>query len=208
LAPSTADIPNRNPTAPEGSKLMSTGWKTRLRRLAFAAPLAAALVVTTAGSVQAQVPKPDKASPSIPAEIQVPAGNTLALVFGAQGVQVYTCTDGAWKFTEPAAQLVGYGAKAGFPKFATAIHFRGPSWESTDDGSVVTAASVASSPVTGSIPQLLLKAATNQGSGVFGKVTYVQRLATTGGAAPAGSCTSGAVQGVKYGAEYRFYIAS
>jgi hypothetical protein len=50
----------------------------------------------------------------------------------------------------------------------TAVYFRGPSGESTDDGSLVEATVVASSPVPGSIPQLLLQATRNRGDGVFG----------------------------------------
>jgi hypothetical protein len=60
--------------------------------------------------------------------------------------------------------------------------------------------------VPGSIAQLLLQASKNRGAGLFGKVTYVQRLATSGGAAPTGSCTDGQTSGVPYRAEYRFYV--
>jgi uncharacterized protein DUF3455 len=88
----------------------------------------------------------------------------------------------------------------------TAVHFRGPSWESTKDGSLVEAKVVASSPVPGSIPQLLLQATKNRGSGVFDQVTYIQRLATRGGAAPTGACTDGRSAGIPYQSEYRFFV--
>jgi hypothetical protein len=61
--------------------------------------------------------------------------------------------------------------------------------------------------VTGSIPQLLLKATVNRGTGVFGSVTYINRLDTSGGAAPTGSCISGQTVGVPYTAQYLFYVA-
>jgi Protein of unknown function (DUF3455) len=143
---------------------------------------------------------PVLASRSIPAELAVPAGNRLVAVLPALGVQVYQCTGGAWTFVEPAAQLFDGIRPA-------AVHFRGPSWESTRDGSLVTGRVLASVPVPGAIPQLLLAAATTRGDGVFGQVTFIQRLATTGGAAPTGACTDGASAGVRYTARYAFYAA-
>ena len=137
---------------------------------------------------------------SVPPEIQVPPGNTLRAEFDARGVQVYQCTSGAWSFLEPAAVLSSQALSA--------IHFRGPSWESTDDGSLVEARAVASSPVPGSIPQLLLQATRTRGDGIFGGVTYIQRLNTTGGVAPTTACTTGQTQGVPYTADYLFYVAS
>ena len=88
---------------------------------------------------------------------------------------------------------------------ATAVHFRGPSWESTDDGSLVEAKAIASSPVKGAVPELLLRSTNNRGDGVFGHVTFLQRLATRGGLAPAGACAEGQTVGVPYQAEYRFF---
>ena len=43
---------------------------------------------------------------------------------------------------------------------------------------------------------------------MFSKVTYVQRLRTTGGVAPAGSCTEGSQQAIQYSAVYRFWSAA
>jgi hypothetical protein len=140
---------------------------------------------------------------SVPPVVQVPAGQVLIGDFLGTGVQVYGCTAGGWVFVEPAATLAGWTKRP--HGFATAVHFRGPSWESTDDGSLVEAKVIASSPVTGSIPQLLLQATENRGDGVFGHVSYLQRLATHGGAAPAGACTEGQTTGVRYAAEYRFF---
>jgi hypothetical protein len=134
---------------------------------------------------------------SVPPAIQVPPGNRLVAALAAQGVQVYTCTAGTWVFLEPVAQL--------HDQSPAAIHFRGPSWESTRDGSLVEAETVASSPVVGSVPQLLLRETLTRGSGIFGGVTYVQRLDTVGGVKPSSPCTDGQTQGVPYTAEYRFF---
>jgi hypothetical protein len=174
--------------------------------------LAAAGVALTGGSSVAAVDTASSGSDTsaafalshpVPPAVEVPAGQSLTAAFAAQGVQVYVCKTGAWTFVEPAANLIGQATKS--RRIQTAVHFRGPSWESTNDGSLVTATSVGSSPVAGSIPELLLKAATNRGDGLFGKVSYIQRLSTTGGAAPAGTCTEGATTGVPYTAKYRFY---
>jgi hypothetical protein len=88
------------------------------------------------------------------------------------------------------------------------IHFRGPSWESADDGSLVEGAVAVSSPSPGTIPQLLVKAVKTRGSGALGGVTFIQRLATHGGTAPEGTCTAGATAGVPYTAVYRFFTAA
>ena len=136
------------------------------------------------------------------------ATQTAAIAeLSAQGVQVYQCTAGAWVFLEPAASLSGKTTGKN-RTYQTAVHFRGPSWESTLDGSLVTATAVGSAPVPGSISLLLLKAATNRGDGIFGKVTYIQRLNTAGGLAPAGACTDGKTVGVPYTAKYRFFAAA
>ncbi|HKN52807.1 MAG TPA: DUF3455 domain-containing protein, partial [Amycolatopsis sp.] len=37
--------------------------------------------------------------------------------------------------------------------------------------------------------------------------TFVQRLNTQGGLAPAGSCAAGAQIGVRYSADYKFWVA-
>ncbi|NHC12907.1 DUF3455 domain-containing protein [Motilibacter sp. E257] len=133
----------------------------------------------------------------VPEAVRVPAGNRAVATMDAKGVQVYQCTAGTWTFLEPAAVL-GHGSR-------TAIHFRGPSWESTQDGSLVEGSAVASSPVPGAIAQLLLKATRTRGSGVFGAVTYIQRLETKGGLAPTGACQDGETRGVPYAAEYVFF---
>ena len=132
------------------------------------------------------------ATASVPAGLAVPAGNKVIADFAAQGVQVYQCTGGAWVFLEPAANLIGRTAGPS-RTYHTSVHFRGPSWQSTIDGSLVTASVVANAPSNNpnSILQLLLKAATNRGDGLFGKVSYIQRLDTVGGVAPAGACARG-----------------
>jgi hypothetical protein len=80
-------------------------------------------------------------------------------------------------------------------------------WTSVVDGSSVTATAQASSPVPNAIPQLLLKSASNRGPGLLSAVTYIQRLNTTGGLAPTGTCSEGTTASVPYTARYTFWVA-
>ena len=172
-----------------------------LARGSVGVALLASVLAGVGGSAHGNAGAAALPASAAPPALTPPAGNVLSSVYRARGVQVYQCTAGAWTFVEPAATLVGYAGR-----LRTAVHFRGPSWESTEDGSLVEARAVASSPVAGSIPELLLQATRNRGDGDFGRVTYVQRLATSGGAAPAGACTEGATTGVVYQAGYRFFV--
>lgn len=190
-----------------------------LRRSLYAAPLAGLIILGGAGISAAQeqpaapapaAPAPAARPPSgvdVPQELEPPAGNVMSSVFAARGVQVYQCTDGKWVFAEPVASLMGRPVRGPGGPPQTVIHFRGPSWESADDGSLVEGAVAASSPSPGTIPQLLVKAVKNRGTGTLGAVTFVQRLATRGGTAPAAACTTGASAGVPYTAIYRFFTA-
>jgi hypothetical protein len=145
-------------------------------------------------------------SPRVPAALAPPAGNVPSAVFKASGVQIYGCPAGSWALTEPAASLTGITLDP--VKRVTALHFRGPSWESDQDGSLIEGTSPVSAPsdTANSIPQLLITAKTTRGPGVFAAVTYVQRLSTVGGVAPAGACTAGTTTAVPYRAVYRFFV--
>ena len=58
----------------------------------------------------------------------------------------------------------------------------------------------------GAIPWLLLGTSSNAGEGSFSKVTYIQRVNTTGGNAPATPCNAiGEKARVHYTADYRFF---
>jgi hypothetical protein len=140
------------------------------------------------------------AGPKVPEAVKVPAGNRALATYSAEGVQIYGCTNGAWALLQPAAVLSRHGKPV-------ALHSKGPVWTSIADGSTVGAAAAASSPRADAVPELLLKANLNTGDGIFGKVTYIQRLNTRGGVAPAGTCTAGAQTAVRYSADYAFWVA-
>jgi hypothetical protein len=167
--------------------------------------LTAAALMTACGGSQTATSKAAPAASSaaplqIAAQLKVPDGNKLASILSATGVQTYQCTSGAWKLLEPGATLSENGK-------VVALHSRGPVWISTVDGSAVNATAVAGASVTrpNAVPEVLLKSTGNRGDGVFGKVTYVQRLATEGGVAPTEACTGDAQTAVGYSATYAFY---
>lgn len=147
-------------------------------------------------------------SQDVPAALRAPAGNTLAFEVQAEGVQIYGCVASggafAWAFQAPEARLLGPGGQA------VGKHYAGPTWEASD-GSKVTGAKVeGATPDPAAIPWLLLRAASHAGSGRMGEVTFVQRLGTAGGNAPATGCDAahvGAIARVPYHAAYCFYRA-
>ncbi|MFS8200960.1 DUF3455 domain-containing protein [Streptomyces sp. CWNU-52B] len=178
--------------------------KLAKRLVLTTAAFAAVTVGTLSGVTAAQAAgsRPASAGLDVPAALAVPEGNRLTGVFSAAGVQTYTCADGAWTLLEPAATLWAKGDRS---HRTVALHSRGPVWVSTVDGSAVNATAVANSPKPGTIPELLLKSTATRGTGVFADVSYIQRLGTDGGVAPAGACTGTGQTSVQYSATYAFY---
>jgi uncharacterized protein DUF3455 len=175
------------------------------KRMVLAAGMAA--VAITVGAVSYQASAAEVGAEAIgPAAarsnsaIAPPAGLRILGVFGVvSGTQTYTCANKTFVGTAstPEAQLAGPRGRI--------HHFAGPSWQSVRDGSLVTAAKVAESPVTGAIPELLLEVKTHTGSGLLSKATNIQRLRTSGGTAPTAACTDGAKAVVPYRALYVFW---
>jgi len=170
-----------------------------------ALPTVAALLLAAVTAAQAQSGI-DNRAPDVPAAIQVP-GETNKVHFHAYavGVQIYVWNGASWVFQAPDAVLFAdIGTHGG-----TATHYAGPTWES-DSGSKVRGAAIANapSPNADSIPMLLLRAVSTEGPGIFAPTTYVQRVNTVGGKAPATAGTAaGQVARVPYTAEYYFYRA-
>jgi hypothetical protein len=179
----------------------------RLRHAAALGAIAATLGLGT-GVADAQTrsyPTYDETPP----ELAVPDGNRLSNRLYARGVQIYDCVDSAWKFREPAATLTRRSGGR-----AVTIHYKGPTFQSLRDGSSVTGEAIANVPAadpTTTIPELLVKAVSNAGgaSSIYGGVTFVQRLDTQGGAAPAGACDAATQPSlaVPYSATYTFWVA-
>jgi hypothetical protein len=138
----------------------------------------------------------------LPAALEVPPGNNVAFHAFAVGVQIYEWSGSAWVFVAPEAVLFADAGTHG----EVGVHYAGPSWES-QSGSKVVGARVAGATVDPTaIPWLLLRAVSSEGSGIFHGVTFIQRVNTTGGTAPATPGTaSGTRVEVPYTAEYVFY---
>ncbi len=147
-------------------------------------------------------------APEVPALLAIPAGNELAFAYDAIGVQTYGCDANAtgygWVLRGPEADLYGKrGELAG-------IHYAGPTWESNDGSTVVAAKVSEHSADPSSIPWLLLGATTHTGKGRMSGVTFIHRLDTAGGKAPAAGCDAahvGSTTRVDYTATYSFYEA-
>ncbi|HEX6715996.1 MAG TPA: DUF3455 domain-containing protein [Pyrinomonadaceae bacterium] len=140
--------------------------------------------------------------------IQAPEGSTLLFHVYAKGAQVYkwNAITGAWDFVGPVANL--FAEENYFGEVGS--HRAGPIWESKS-GSLVEARRVQGTgcaPDPTAIAWLLLSKYRTDGAGIFSKVTYIQRVNTTGGMAPTtpGSI-GGEIKEIPYTAEYYFYRA-
>jgi Protein of unknown function (DUF3455) len=150
---------------------------------------------------------------ALPATVQVPAGNKVAMETVGVGEITYECRAKAnmagqfeWVFVGPDAKLMDRAGKQ-------VGKYYGPpaTWESMD-GSKLTATQLAVAPaMAGSIPLQLVKANPAMGMGAMSGVTYIQRVATQGGVAPAMACDGmamGKKEIVKYQADYIFWKAA
>lgn len=146
---------------------------------------------------------------ALPEPVRVPAGQKVMMSATGVGELTYECRqkkDAAgifeWAFVGPVAKLYSSDKKE------VGKYYAGPTWESTD-GSKVTGKQVAVAPsAPGNIPMQLVKAEPATGAGAMTGVSYIQRLNTKGGVAPATACTGdtqGARQQVVYEADYVFY---
>jgi hypothetical protein len=167
---------------------------------------AVALFVALAATVLAE-PGNDNRAPVLEgdtARLRVEAGNKVVAHGYATGVQIYRWTGTAWAFVAPEAVL--YHDAGGNGELAT--HFAGPTWESESGSTVVGAVVDRCTPDPDAIPWLLLRAVSSEGPGIFHRVTFIQRVNTTGGLAPAEPGDEvGEVAEVPYTAEYYFYRA-
>ncbi|MEO6016746.1 MAG: DUF3455 domain-containing protein [Polaromonas sp.] len=183
---------------------------SRSTTAALTASVLSLSLLAACGSMAPMMPMYSQAN--LPAAVQVPAGNKVSMETVGVGEITYQCSakkdmpgQYEWVFVGPDAKLNDRNGKQ-------VGKYYGPpaTWESMD-GSKLTATQVAVAPnATGNIPFQLVKGNPAMGSGAMTGVTYVQRVATMGGVAPAAPCTAanmGAKQTVKYQADYIFYKA-
>ena len=149
------------------------------------------------------------AAEELPPALAVPSGQFTAFELVAHGVQIYACQARAddptafeWAFRAPEAILLNAADEV------VGKHYAGPTWEGLDGSTVVGAVRAnVDSPDPGAIPWLLLQSQSRAGAGLFSTVSYVQRLDTGGGRAPADGCgapTVGQEVRVPYSAIYTF----
>jgi hypothetical protein len=148
---------------------------------------------------------------ALPESVRVPPGQALKLLTTGVGEITYECREKAdmpgqhaWAFVAPVATL--FDAR----QQAVGKYYGGPTWEA-NDGSKVTGKQVAVAPGgAGNIALQLVKAEPASGPGAMQGLSYIQRINTRGGVAPAMPCdasTKGQRQQVKYAADYAFYGA-
>jgi hypothetical protein len=171
--------------------------------VAFVGVVAVSAVVAAAASAR---PAPETAPGDLLDPRTYAPDSRLYLILHAIGVQKYTCqANGTWLFTDPEATLY---KTTGAPK-PVGTHFLNfstgrPVWQ-WKGGSSVEAARTQSAPGgAGNIAWLLLQAVATS-PGRLAQTTWIQRLNTTGGVAPAGTCTPGATTAVPYSADYFFW---
>jgi uncharacterized protein DUF3455 len=143
------------------------------------------------------------------AAVAPPEGSAPLLELVADGVQIYSCgaKEGGfvWSFKAPEANLFDQeGRQVG-------THFAGPTWK-LDDGSAVVGEVMAQADAAepDAIPWLLLRAKSQEGSGVLSGVAYIRRTETEGGLAPKTGCDGShlsALARMRYSAVYEFFSA-
>ena len=169
-------------------------------KLKLVAPTLLALALAApAGAGQGN----DNRAPDLGAcpQLQVETGKVAFHVY-AEGVQIYRWNGTNWVFVAPDALLFADAEGNGL----VGTHYAGPTWESVSGSKVVGTVIDRCTPDASAIPWLLLGAVTSDGPGIFRRVTFIQRVNTTGGLAPTAAGTIvGELAEVPYTAEYFFY---
>jgi hypothetical protein len=178
-----------------------------MNRMLLAGVVAVAAALPLAQSAQAEPP-----APAVPGAIVVDVGHKPFLIGHATGVQIYTCQTipggHRWALLAPRANLYDDNGKL------LATHYGGPTWEARDGSTVVGRRDAGITVDPTAIEWLRLSA--RGGAGPDGDrladTTYIQRINTAGGLAPAAAdCsadTAGTRNEVPYTADYVFFKAT
>lgn len=185
-------------------------------RLALIPSLVLATGLAACGSMSGTGSMPMAASFSqeaLPDPVKVPTGHRVAWETVGVGEITYECRAKAgtadafeWVFVGPKADLRSRQGQV------VGRYFGPPATWAAQDGSSLTGAQLAVAPAgSGNIPLQLVKANPAKlvdGRGDLQGVSYIQRVATRGGVAPALACGSGSLgqrQVVTYQADYIFW---
>jgi len=193
----------------------------------------AVLTLGLASFAAAETAKPKIDVPDVPADLVVPEGHQPFLVGQATGTQNYICmpaaTGVAWKFLGPQATLF-LPVHGGHLQQQITTHYLSANpeesgtaratWQHSFDTSRVWAFAdrISTDPnyvAPGAIAWLrLAKVGTEtgpDGGSILAQTTFIQRINTIGGAAPATGCTQASNIGVMvlvpYTTDYYFYRA-
>jgi hypothetical protein len=169
--------------------------------------------IVIAAAALSQVADAAPPEPVVPTDIQVGDGNKVFLVGHAVGVQIYSCNSTAsgfnWGLVAPRADLYDDHGKL------IVKHFGGPTWRAKDGSTVVGRREQQVTVDASAIPWLLLSKASataGEGGDRLVSTTFIQRIATTGGVAPAAAecdaTTAGAEVEIPYTADYYFWKAT
>lgn len=135
--------------------------------------------------------------------LNVPAGNVAAFRTYARGIQIYRWDGASWVLLAPEADLF---AASNF-RFKVGAHYAGPTWDN-GFGKVIGGRVASCSPNSTAIPWLLIKRLWTKGFGPYSKTTFIQRINTVSGLAPATPGTAiDEIAEVPYTTEYVFYRA-
>lgn len=177
-------------------------------------------------TVAARAALDDVTPPPVPGTLQVEAGHKAFLIAHASGTQNYIClpsaTGHSWTLFGPQATLFEDGADQVITHFLSANPAENgtprATWQDSRDTSAVWAAMIASSTdpayvAPGAIPWFLLRRVGAQygpaGGDRLTATTFIQRVNTAGGIAPAAGCAVAGDVGrkalVPYAADYVFY---
>jgi hypothetical protein len=185
------------------------------------------LLIAVLAAVGSTIPAPVQAAevvpPSVPANLEVPQGHRAVRIAHAFGTQNYIClvAGQAWTFIGPQATLFDDENEQSMTHFLSPNPVQNgaarATWQHSKDTSAVWAMAIASSTdpayvTPGAIPWLLLSIVGAQhgptGGGKLSDTTFIQRVNTAGGSAPAGVCPAvGTRAFVPYETDYVFYRA-
>jgi Protein of unknown function (DUF3455) len=178
----------------------------RTKRLVLTGLVAAAAMVWPL----AQASHANERKPQVPAAIAVPEGNKKFLEAHAVGVQIYSCNGTAWTLAGPRADLYDRRGRL------LGTHFAGPTWQANDGSKFVAARAAGVNVDPTAIDWLLLsKVSAEPGprkrDDLLADTTFIQRINTVGGLAPAAAgCHAGTLGTrveVPYTADYVFFKA-
>ena len=196
---------------------MNASTKT-LSKPGKSGPLAIALITGAiallAGCAGVKAPPKEFAQDRLDDQIQVPAGNVVALETTAVGLLNYECKANpamggniGWVLASPQAELVDRTGKV-------VAKYSGPpaTWTHTDGSSVVgTQIAVAPRPGSTNLALQLVKGTPATMPGAMQNITYIQRIKTKGGQDFSKACTQADVGDkltLPYQADYIFWKAA